>query len=281
MRIDELLEASEILVLKKHPQTVRTIQRAAERGVLVPILPGVFVRPEFADDLAARLLAVSAWSPGAVHGRTAVALLSGRAIPMPIELCSPNRAAPVRWLTVTRGSVPAGHRRRFRGISTVSAEYACLEVAVSDRGEAAFEFLRRRLVTPAGLAAALPAFDHTTGNAERRRIAGQAIRNPWSFAEAQLHDLLLRAGVDGWVANEPLRIGGVLLFPDMWFPAHRLIVEFDGEASHTGHEQFERDRWRQNTMVKGELRVLRFTWAMLTEQPYEVLETILHMLRLS
>lgn len=216
-----------------------------------------------------------------VHGRTAVALLSDKAVPLPIELRSPNRATPVSWLKVTRGRIPPEHRRMFRGIPVVGAEYACLEVAAVDRGEAAFDFLRQRLVTPNGLAAALPAFHGTSGNPERTRIARQAMRNPWSFAEAKLHELLLQAGVDGWVANEPLWIGSVLVFPDLLFPKHRLVVEFDGEAGHLTLEQFEHDRWRQNVLVKGGLRVVRITWEMLVERPNEVLETILCLLGLS
>ncbi|MCB0911513.1 MAG: hypothetical protein KDB60_07850 [Propionibacteriaceae bacterium] len=163
----------------------------------------------------------------------------------------------------------------------MSAEYACLDVAASDHGEAMFEALRRRLVTREGLEAALPAFAHTRGNAVRRQVAGRAMTNPWSFAEALLHGLLDAAGITGWVANQPVRLDGELLFPDAWFPEERVVLEFDGESVHSTHDQFERDRSRQNLFVRKEFRVVRITWEMLTERPYEVVDTIRAVLALS
>ncbi|MGC3992872.1 MAG: DUF559 domain-containing protein [Propionicimonas sp.] len=275
MRIDDLLASSPVLALREHPHSARTIQRAAADGLLVPVLPGVFVRKGLDDDPVTRLRAVSAWSsPGVVHARTAIELFSGTSVSMPVELRSPNRDAPVPWLKVARGSVPREFRCRFHGVRTVTPAYACLELASTDRGETAFDFLRRRLVTPADLAAALPTFDGTHGNPERRRIATQAIRNPWSFAEARLQDLLLGAGITGWVANEPLRLGQVLLFPDIWFPELRLVIEFDGKEIHTDHLRFENDRWRQNLLVTEGFRVLRITWQMLMDEPFLVLQLV-------
>ena len=163
----------------------------------------------------------------------------------------------------------------------MSVPYACLDVAASDRGEAIFEALRRRLVTPGGLEATLPAFAHTPGNAVRRQVADRAMTNPWSFAEALLHALLDAAGITGWVANQPVRLDGELLFPDAWFPEERVVLEFDGESVHSTHDQFERDRSRQNLFVRKEFRMVRITWEMLTERPYEVVDTIRAVLALS
>ncbi|MFT4110219.1 endonuclease domain-containing protein [Propionicimonas sp.] len=275
MRIDDLLDSSPVLARRAHPQHARTLQRAASAGYVVPVLPGVYARRDLAGEPETRLVAVTAWSPhGVVHARTAIELFCGTRISMPVQLRSPNRAAPVPWLEVTRGQVPPEFRRRYRGVRTATPAYACLEVASTDRGEAAFEFLRRRLVRPAELEAALPAFEGTRGNAERRRVAARAIRNPWSVAEARLQDLLTGAGITGWVANQPLRIGPALLFPDVWFRELGLVVEFDGEASHSDHAQFEGDRWRQNLMVTAGLMVLRITWQMLGETPLRVIQLV-------
>lgn len=282
MRIDDLLEANPVLALRQYPRQVRTIQRAAERGLVAPVLPGVYLRPVLLADPAARLLAASLWScQGSVVGATAVELLLGRAITMPIHLRTPTRARPASWIEPVRGRVPAVHRRYYRGISTVTAEYACLEVAASDQGEALFEALRRRLVTRAGLEATLPAFARSPGNPVRREVAARAMSNPWSFAEALLHALLEVAGITGWVANQPVRLDGELLFPDAWFPAERVILEFDGEAVHSTHEQFERDRSRQNLFVAHGYRVVRVTWEMLTEHPYVVIDTLRAVLALT
>jgi len=282
VRIDDLLCASPVLSLREHPRTARTIQRAADAGKVVQLLPGVFVAPGTAADPAVRLLAVSAWAAsGSICGRTAVQVYSGDPITMPIHLRSPNRARPVRWLRVVRGHVPEQHRVRYRGLSLVSPAYACLEVAPADHGEAAFRFLRTGVATVGGLEAALPAFASTSRNPERRRIALQAIANPWSYAEALLHDLLRSAGITGWVANRGLWIDGALVFPDVWFPDAGVIIEFDGRTVHDSSGQFEEDRIRQNLLVRGGLRVIRVTWKMLLERPALVLETILAVLAAS
>ena len=255
MRLDDLLAATPVLAVRHHPAAARTIQRAAAAGLLTSLLPGVYVRPEFATDPAARLLAVSAWSPnGAVCGPTAVQLFSGSAISMPIRLRSPNRDRPVAWLQVCRGRVPDRYRFSFRGISTVTPAYAAVEVAGTDGGEAVMGFLRSRLVTPSALAETLPRLRPPPGNPQRKAVVRRAMSNPWSFAEARLHDLLDGAGIGGWVANEPLWVAGVLLFPDVLFAYDRLVLEFDGEAVHSGHEQFEKDRWRQNLLVAARYR---------------------------
>ncbi len=275
VRIDDLLSSSPVLSLRRHPHAARTIQRAAEAGGVVPLLPGVFVAPADAADPAVRLLAVSAWSSsGSLSGRTAVQVYGGEPVTMPIDLRSPNRARPVPWLRVVRCRVPAQHRVHYRGLTLVSPAYACLEVASTDRGEAAFTFLRTGLTTVAELEATLPAFDHAQGNPERRRVARQVIANPWSYAEALLHELLRSAGITGWVANRALWVDGALIFPDVWFPDAGVIVEFDGKAVHGAADRFEDDRLRQNLLVRARFRVIRITWKMLTERPVLVIETI-------
>jgi very-short-patch-repair endonuclease len=279
MRLDDLLASTPVLAVSDHPAQTRTFQRAAAAGVLAALLPGVYVRPEHATDAAVRLLAVSAWSRhGALCGRTAVELFTHSPITMPVLLRSPNRARPAAWLQVCRGRVPAEHRLSYRGINTVTPAYAAVEVAGTDGGAALFEFLRDRLVTPSVLAATLPAFDHQPGNPRRRAIVLRAVSNPWSFAEARLHDLLDAAGIVGWVANQPVRVGGVQVIPDVLFAQDRLALEFDGEAVHSGHEQFEKDRWRQNLLAAAGYRVLRITWTMLNERPLHVLEVIRQLL---
>jgi very-short-patch-repair endonuclease len=283
MRIDDLLAASSgVLVLRDHPRSARTIQRAADRGVVAAVLPGVFLRPDHLGDPAARLLAVSVWSPsGVVCADTALQLFTGRPVSMPIRLRSPNRREPVPWLCVSRGAVPIEHRTRYRGIRTVTPAYAGLELATHDRGAAIFELLRRGLLTPDDLAATAAAFSGTPGNAERRRIATRAMGNPWSLAEARLHELLDSAGITGWVANRPLRIAGQVLYPDIWFRRQRVVVEFDGEAFHTSHPDFEGDRRRQNLLAAAGFRVVRITWAMLTDEPEAVVAVVRRVLAVS
>jgi hypothetical protein len=46
------------------------------------------------------------------------------------------------------------------------------------------------------------------------------------------------------------------------------------QALHTGAEVFETDRWRQNSLILDGWCVLRFTWAMIEEQPEKVIAMV-------
>ena len=111
-------------------------------------------------------------------------------------------------------------------------------------------------------------------------MISQLAANPWSFAEARLHDLLRAAGIDGWVANRPLRHAGLVHYPDVRFLHKSLIIEVDGEAWHSDHDQFEGDRERQNKFMLADYRVLRFTWDAIANRPDEVIATVRAMLAL-
>ncbi|MGV8910321.1 MAG: endonuclease domain-containing protein [Propionicimonas sp.] len=277
MRIDDLLADSEVIRLSDHPRSARTIQRAAARGRLVALLPGIFVPPDRAGAVGTRIRAACAWSrQGCIHSLTAVQLHLRAPVTMPIRLRAPYRGAPVPWMWVTRGTVAAPIEDA--GLRIATAAHAIVELAATDRGEAAFTALRLRLVDAAQLLAVLPEFAGARGNAMRRRVIAAAALNPWSFAEARLHAVLRRAGIDGWVANPPLRFGGRPTVPDVWFPEHWLALEFDGEAVHSNHEQFEEDRRRQNRMTLARVRVLRFTWDAVERHPDEVVATVRAML---
>jgi very-short-patch-repair endonuclease len=47
---------------------------------------------------------------------------------------------------------------------------------------------------------------------------------------------------------------------DLYWPAHRLIVETDGWATHRTRQAFERDRARDAAITAAGHRVVRFTW---------------------
>lgn len=240
---------------------------------MTAILPGVFAAPESAGRASTRIRAACAWSPaGVIHGLTAVQLHLRHPVTEPICLKAAWPGRPPRWLRVTIGTV--ADPIEDVGVRVATVAHAVTELAPTDRGESAFEALRRRLVSPEQLLAALPAFKGSTGNLERRRVIGEAARNPWSYGEVRLHDLVDKAAVGPWVANEPLWVGGRLVAPDVRLVGTDLVLEFDGEAVHSTHQQFEDDRHRQNLLVLGRFRILRFTWEMVTQQPDEVVATI-------
>jgi very-short-patch-repair endonuclease len=71
-----------------------------------------------------------------------------------------------------------------------------------------------------------------------------------------------------------VRLAGAVRFLDIAFPASLLALEIDGRLHETDRSIFESDRHRQNALVLAGWRVLRFTWAMLRDDPDGVVETV-------
>lgn len=57
---------------------------------------------------------------------------------------------------------------------------------------------------------------------------------------------------------------------DFLFKDARVVVEIDGLAHHTDPVAFQRDRVKQNALVRARYRVYRYTWIDLTEYPDRV-----------
>lgn len=104
-----------------------------------------------------------------------------------------------------------------------------------------------------------------------RRIRGGSR----SEAERVAIGLLRKAGLSGWTVNSPIEdAAGLVGIGDLVFAAARLVVELDGWAYHMTSQQFQRDRTRQNRLIRAGWTVLRFTWLDLTERPEYVIATI-------
>jgi very-short-patch-repair endonuclease len=61
---------------------------------------------------------------------------------------------------------------------------------------------------------------------------------------------------------------------DFHWPAHRLVVETDGAATHLTPTSFETVRRRDATLQIAGLRVVRITWRQLTDRPHTVEHTL-------
>ncbi len=93
--------------------------------------------------------------------------------------------------------------------------------------------------------------------APRSRMLLQAARGgARSEAERLLHQILRDANITGWKAN--YRVGGYRV--DVGFPTRRSRWKLDGFAFHSGVNEFQVDRTRQNAIVLLGWQVLRFTW---------------------
>lgn len=109
-----------------------------------------------------------------------------------------------------------------------------------------------------------------TGASRSRRLLQAASDGARSEAERLLHKLLREAGITGWKAN--YSVGGYRV--DVGFPGAKVAIEVDGFAFHSGVDEFQIDRLRQNSIVLLEWQVLRFTWLDLTEYPERVVAMI-------
>jgi very-short-patch-repair endonuclease len=129
-------------------------------------------------------------------------------------------------------------------------------------------------LSPAAIAGRLDGQPGRWGNRQLRQVLKDWGDRAAAESERRLHRLLRGAAISGWVANLTVVLGGRRFEIDVAFPELRLAIEVDGYAYHSGDERFQRDRTKQNALIAAGWRILRFTWADLTERPDYVLAAI-------
>jgi very-short-patch-repair endonuclease len=269
-----ILGRDEVIARREHPELGGAVDWLVRRGRLKPVLPGVYATSERSSDVDVRIAAVAHWDPDAVIVGAASARLG----------CWPDVATDLVEVATSRRGSYRGYRlvRRVlppelvtvrRGVRFASPALAALDLAGATP-DMIDHVLRTRSATLEGLWAA---FDLTRGrrdNAARLRHLVDSRDEPSSAAERLCHRLLRDAGLTGWESNLPVRSGGRLFYIDVAFALAGVAVEIDGRLHEDDPDVFENDRERQNSLVLDGWVVLRFTWAMLTEQPDEVVQTI-------
>lgn len=270
-----------VLRQRDHLGARRTFARLVRSGAIVRVLPGTYVDAARVAERHTRCAAALAFAPGSLlWGPDAVAAITGSLAESAfgagdrVLLAHRHSRRPASGVSWVRRTVPSDHRVRVNGLRCPSAAYLAVEAAVRDDGALIERFLRERRVDAAQLTAALSALAATPGQETRRRVVRASLDNPWSGGERALQALLRKHRVTGWSANLELMVAGHCYYPDLCWPDHRLIVEFDGYAVHSTREQFEADRARQNQLVLAGYLVLRFTWKQLQDAPDEVIGQI-------
>ena len=91
--------------------------------------------------------------------------------------------------------------------------------------------------------------------------------------ETRLRLLLVLAGLPRPEAQVPLHddSGRFLGRPDLYYPAHRLGLEYDGS---THRDSLIQDNRRQNRLLNAGIRLLRFTATDLHRTPDSVVEQV-------
>jgi very-short-patch-repair endonuclease len=192
-----------------------------------------------------------------------------------------------RWETArSRRGICVHHSRTLtpaditvhRGLPVVKPALALLQLA--DCGEprevqlAVDEALAVRAVSRTKLGEALA--EHGTGRpgapliAELAGVRASSITR--SEGEERLRALLLAAGLPEAEMQAPLHG----FTADFYWPDATYVVEFDGFAFHSSRRAWRRDRVKDRTYAASGIRLDRFTWEDITEQP---LATIAHITR--
>jgi len=96
--------------------------------------------------------------------------------------------------------------------------------------------------------------------------------------EKRLLELIIEAGLPRPLVNVPLAPD---LVPDFTWPDYKLIVEADGWETHGTRAARQRDLARDRRLTEEGWRVVRFTWADVTDGPDEVVRTLQSLLRSS
>jgi len=159
-------------------------------------------------------------------------------------------------------------RRDFALVDTL------LHISLDDAFELFDQAMQRHWVTSQtwGLALELRAGKGRNGVTRLRQLERRLAEGSHSEGERVMRRLLTHAGLRGWKSNYALRSreGRILAELDFALPRLRLCIEIDGRAAHSGREQFELDRRRQNLIQLHGWMVLRFTWWQLINEPETV-----------
>jgi predicted transcriptional regulator of viral defense system len=86
--------------------------------------------------------------------------------------------------------------------------------------------------------------------------------------------LCANAGLPRPLVNAHLLLEGDYIEADFHWPAYRLVAETDGWATHSTRRAFQRDRHRDQLLLRAGYRVVRFTWRDVIDNPAWVADTV-------
>jgi very-short-patch-repair endonuclease len=181
--------------------------------------------------------------------------------------------AALEGVRIHRPRRPPDRLRWRNGIPLTSPIDTLLDLAsVLDAGEleaAVAKAIRARLVSPAGLQAALAAAGPRTGIAELRAAAVDP-RLTRSGNERTLVSVLRSAELTGFETNVMVQGKEV----DVYWPDARLVVEADAYGTHGDPDTYEDDHVLDADFEGAGIAVLRFTARRISTRPHAVVARI-------
>ena len=244
------------------------LQRRRARGILVEHLPRVYrvgpLEPPFADEHAAVL-----WAGGDARvGRLSAAhVLGGYGRPGTVEVTvTTHNPGRVDGVTVHRPRrAPLAAPRTIDGLivaAPLDVIVDCAPILRERQLEHVLgEFQIKEIVDDGDLihAATLP----LPGMRLLRGILDDTLGLTRSEAERMLRRLLREAQLPLGFMNVDVAGHEV----DVYWPKHRLVLEFHGYGPHRTRKKFERDGLKSEALAREGIRLMYATWRRLRREP--------------
>jgi very-short-patch-repair endonuclease len=265
--------------------TERQIDGMVVRRELIELMPAVYSPRPVPGSRLQRMWAAALWSGGVISHHSAAELWKlpiRQASTVHVTVADRRFRTHVPEVRLHRVPLARLHHVPYDGLPITARDKTIIELLRTLPYGAARDLLDRGLqqawLTEFDLSEALRKERCRTGNVQIRVLLSEIEPGAHAESERLLHRILSRAGVDGWVPQYEITLPGGRVYADVAIPEHKIAVEVDGRRHHdAGSEQFEGDRTRQNQLVALGWRVLRFTWARLTQDPQGVLTEIVQL----
>ncbi|MET0189306.1 MAG: type IV toxin-antitoxin system AbiEi family antitoxin domain-containing protein, partial [Pseudonocardia sediminis] len=244
--------------------SARAMRGRLARGLVTEIHPGVYRSSAHPPDDTQRVWAASLWggARGVVDGPAAAfwyGVLDRIPAGSPVGVTVPQavRRRVPDGVRLRRRDLGPRDLARVRGVGVTGLALTALETAVAlPDGVALLDRVLQRRLPFAELYAAYCRSVGSPGMSRARFLLVEVADRADSRAERRLIGLLRRAGLDGFERAVPFGRWTI----DLAFPRHRVAIEFDGWAFHSGPDRFQNDRTKGNALVAAGWTVLRFTW---------------------
>ena len=248
----------------------RAISGRVSRGWLRRIHKGVYLVGALESELTAPAAALLAVGAGAISHRSAAAIwglvVTRPADPIHVTLLNANRRSRP-GLTIHHHELQATEIRRRHNLRLTSPARTLRDLAATSPNElerAYNEALVLGLVTHREVRKLLD-LPHCGVRVLRALIED----NPGmtrSRMEQRLRALIKKAGLPAPQTN--VKVAGHEV--DMYWPAHRLVVEYDGWNTHSSRIAFEDDRLKDAALMLAGERVMRVTGRQLERRSEEL-----------